>query len=361
MLLRLLSGCPARTVRRAPGICVDVLLVLLALGHTAPAAATPIESSLRYCDAPTDPGPAVADRLLQVAALAKAELEASGQRVAIVARSGQALGWLGHRYSHAGVSLKASPQGPWAVRQLYLACDEQRPRLFDQGMSGFAMGVHDAAEGHIALLLLPPAASTTLEQAALDDRLALQLLAGDYSANAFAFSLLYQNCNQWLAELLAAAWRNDPPQPALATAGPTPMAEGMASAMDTAVADGSPPPSGQHTRTQAQQWLRQQDYQPSVMDVKWYPLVWLARAGAVPWLHTDDHPPADLAAARLQVSMPASIEAFVRQQWPETRRVEICHTAQHAIIRRGWTPLPPGCQPEAGDEQVPLENPVAFQ
>ena len=134
------------------------------------------------------------------------------------------------------------------------------------------------------------------------------------------------------------------------------MAEGMASAMDTAVANGSSPPSGQHTRAQAQQWLSQQGYRPSVVDVKWYPLVWLARAGAVPWLHTDDHPPADLAAAQLQVSMPVSIEAFVRQQWPETRRVEICHTAQHAVIRRGWTPLPPGCQPEAGDEQVPLTS-----
>lgn len=314
MPLRLKAWWSTRTWQLLPHGAAAALLLLLVLGHTAPAAA----SSLRYCDAPTDPGPAVAVRLLQVAALAKAELEASGQRVAIVARSGQALGWLGHRYSHAGVSLKASPQGPWAVRQLYLACDEQRPRLFDQGMSGFVMGVHDAAEGHIALLLLPPAASTGLEQAALDDRLALQLLAGTYSANAFAYSLLYQNCNQWLAELLAAAW------------GET------------------------DSRAQAQQWLRQQGYRPSVMDVTWYPLVWLARAGAVPWLHTDDHPPADLAAARLQVSMPASIEAFVRQQWPETRRVEICHTAQHAVIRRGWTPLAPGCQPEAGDEQVAL-------
>lgn len=318
MPLRLKAWWSPRTWQLLAHGAAAALLLLLAMGHTATAAATPIESSLRYCDAPTDPGPAVADRLLQVAALAKAELEASGQRVAIVARSGQALGWLGHRYSHAGVSLKDSPQGPWAVRQLYLACDEQRPRLFDQGMSGFVMGVHDAAEGHIALLLLPPAASTGLAQAALDDRLALQLLADTYSANAFAFSLLYQNCNQWLAELLAAAW------------GET------------------------DSRAQAQQWLRQQGYRPSVMDVTWYPLVWLARAGAVPWLHTDDHPPADLAAARLQVSMPASIEAFVRQQWPETRRVEICHTAQHAVIRRGWTPLAPGCQPEAGDEQVAL-------
>lgn len=328
MPLRLKAWWSPRTWQLLAHGAAAALLLLLVLGHTAPAAA----SSLRYCDAPTDPGPAVADRLLQVAALAKAELEASGQRVAIVARSGQALGWLGHRYSHAGVSLKASPQGQWAVRQLYLACDEQRPRLFDQGMSGFVMGVHDAAEGHIALLLLPPAASTALTQAALDDRLALQLLAGTYSANAFAFSLRYQNCNQWLAELLAAAWGAD--------TAPT--------------LDSSPPPFGQYTRAQAQQWLRQQGYRPSVMDVTWYPLVWLARAGAVPWLHTDDHPPADLAATRLQVSMPASIEAFVRQQWPETRRVEICHTAQHAVIRRGWTPLPPGCQPEAGDEQVAL-------
>jgi hypothetical protein len=45
-----------------------------------------------------------------------------------------------------------------------------------------------------------------LQAAALDTPLALQLLGGSYSANAHAFSTRYQNCNQWVAELLAEAW-----------------------------------------------------------------------------------------------------------------------------------------------------------
>ena len=36
---------------------------------------------------------------------------------------------------------------------------------------------------------------------------ALALLGREYSANAYPFSPRYQNCNQWVAELLATAWR----------------------------------------------------------------------------------------------------------------------------------------------------------
>jgi hypothetical protein len=45
-----------------------------------------------------------------------------------------------------------------------------------------------------------------LERAAEDKHLALALLAGQYSANAYAFGTRYQNCNQWVAEMLASAW-----------------------------------------------------------------------------------------------------------------------------------------------------------
>ena len=51
-------------------------------------------------------------------------------------------------------------------------------------------------------------------------------------------------------------------------------------------------------------------YVPTVLEVGGQPLVWLA--GQIRWLHTDDHPADDLAAARFRVSMPASIEGFVR-------------------------------------------------
>ena len=41
---------------------------------------------------------------------------------------------------------------------------------------------------------------------------ALALLAGEYSANAYAYSTRYQNCNQWLVELMASAWGADAPR-----------------------------------------------------------------------------------------------------------------------------------------------------
>ena len=291
-----------------------------------------------FCTDTTEPGAAVQDRLIQVAAVVKAELAASGHRAAIVARSGLALKRLGQRYSHAGVSLQASPNAPWSVRQLYFACDEQRPRIFDQGLPGFVLGVHDAEVGFVSALLLPPEPEAALTQAALDDALALQLLGSTYSANAHAFALTFQNCNQWLAELLATAW------------GGQQMAAPDGRRADTP--DGSP--DTLRARAQAQTWLRQQGYQATVLDISWGPLLWLANLS--PWLHTRDHPAADLAAARLRVSMPEGLERFVRQQHPTTQRLEVCYTSKHAVVRRGWTPLPDDCQPAEGDHVVPLNG-----
>ena len=271
--------------------------------------------SINYCQGQTEPSPAEYDRLLQVSAVVKGELERSGQRMAIVARSGLSLQRWGHRYSHAGISLMASPNVPWSVRQLYYACDQKRPRIFDQGMTGFVMGAADAAQGYLSLLLLPAQAAQQLEEAALDDGRVLQLLGGTYSANAYAFGQRYQNCNQWLAELTAHAW-------------------GVLGEHETA-------------RGQAQTWLRDQHYQPSSFDVVWEPLAWLA--GLLPWLHTDDHPTQNLVAAQFQVSMPASIEAFIAQRLPQTSRIEVCYTARHIVVRHGWDPIETGCHPGAAD------------
>ena len=64
--------------------------------------------SLSYCDGTAEPGAQTQDRLIRVASLVKAELERSGQTVALVARSGLSLQRLNQRYSHAGVSMRAS-------------------------------------------------------------------------------------------------------------------------------------------------------------------------------------------------------------------------------------------------------------
>ncbi|TQK07389.1 DUF2145 domain-containing protein [Herbaspirillum sp. SJZ107] len=272
-----------------------------------------------FCDRSNNINAEDQDRVLQFAAVAKQELERSGARVALISRAGLDLSRFNLLYSHAGIALKEST-GPWAVRQLYYACDESRPRLFDQGMAGFALGADAPQRGHISLLFLPDEDSTLLEQAARDKRLALALLAGQYSANAYAFSTRYQNCNQWVAELLASAWGG---------------LQGE---------DG--------TRAHAQAWLRDQGYRAGPIKV---PSHWMMFAGQfVPLVHVGDHPLDDLHALSLQVSVPASIEDFVHSRAPRTQRVELCHDRSRIVVHRGWEQLGADCTPMAGDEVIEL-------
>lgn len=284
--------------------------------------ATAQASSTRYCD---DPVPLTAeqkDKLFRLGAVIKNELEASGSSLAFIARSGLDLGRFGVRYSHAGLSLKAGLSTPWSVRQLYYACDEKRPRVFDQGISGFLLGLNDPSIGYVSIVFVPPAQAEALERKVLDKRQALQLLGTTYSANAYAFSLMYQNCNQWVAEMLAAAWGG----------------------LDDDVPE---------LRAQAQRWLKDQGYRPSVFDLGWRPLMWLA--SFIPWLHNDDHPAEDQGQALFRVSMPAAIEAFVQATVPGATRMEFCHLGPRVVVRRGWEPLAEGCEPGAQDTVITLD------
>lgn len=303
-----------------------VLAVLAGVCH-APAQAT----SLRACDPPDTLTAAQKDKVFSFGAVIKAELEKSGQRLALISRAGLDLGRFGVRYSHAGFSLKHSPDTPWAVRQLYYACDEKQPHIFDQGMLGFLLGMNEPGLGYISVVLLPEADAAALERAALDKQQALQLLGATYSANAYPFSLQYQNCNQWVVEVLAAARGR--------------LLEGRPNGGEAA-------PGAAPLRARAQSWLKDQGYIPSVMDVGWRPLMWAT--AFVPWLHNDDHPAADQALAIYRVSMPAAIENFVRTQVPGAQRLEFCHTERHVVVRRGWAPIAEGCIPAADDTVIAL-------
>lgn len=299
----------------------------LALIRTALAALALLVASLsaqagllRYCDHQSRLSAAEQDLLLRFAAIVKAELEAGSHVAALVSRSGLDLARFGQRYSHAGVSLKAGRDSPWGIRQLYFACDEGRPRLFDQGLSAFVMGGDDPKLSYVSLLLLPEAPAAALARTALDNASALALLGGNYSANAYAWADVYQNCNQWLAELLAAAWGEvDADQP----------------------------------RASAQSWLKRQGYVPTVFELD--SRVLMFAAAFVPWLHTDDHPEDELAKMLFHVSMPVSIEAFVRLHVPGVRRVEICHAGARVVVHRGWSPVGEGCVAGAGDQVFELD------
>jgi len=269
-----------------------------------------------FCERPRAITAAEQDRVLRFAGAVKEELERSGQGVALIARAGVDLERFGLLYSHAGVALRDNPGSRWGVRQLYYACEESRPRLFDQGISGFALGAEAPSHGHVSLLFLPDEQGAQLEKAALDRSLALALLAGQYSANAYAFGTRYQNCNGWVAELLAGAW------------------------------------GGAGSRTEAQAWLRAQDYAAGPVRIPSHMLMFAGQF--VPLVHLDDHPIEDIHALALQVSVPDAIERFVRRQLPQARHVELCHDTQQIVVRRDGPPLGAACRPEPGDEVLAL-------
>lgn len=273
--------------------------------------------SLRMCDRPAAASAQQQDRLLRFAALVKAELERGGGDAAIVARSGLALERFGVRYSHAGVALRESDT-PWAVRQLYYACDERRPRLYDQGIAGFVMGTSDPAAGRISIVVLPRDAGAALARAAADTPRMLGLLGVRYSANAYAFGETFQNCNQWVAEALALAWG---------------------------------PPDGAGTRASAQRWLHGAGYRPHAFTLS--PL-WMWAGLVVPWVHHADHPPQDVAGGVYRVSMPDAIEAFVHERVPGAQRIELCHDDGRVVVRRGWAPIGTDCLPTGDDRVVAL-------
>ena len=120
--------------RRSTAVSL-VLAAALVAGTPGAAAGLP-----RTCEEPDPPDAARVALALRVAAAVQRELARLQAPVAIVARAGLDLSLLGQRYSHAGVSLRDHPQGAWTVRQLYFACEEGRPRIFDQGLAAFVLG-----------------------------------------------------------------------------------------------------------------------------------------------------------------------------------------------------------------------------
>lgn len=276
-------------------------------------------SSSTFCDRTQAHSAAQQDALLRFAGVVREELNLADGETALVSRSGLDLSRFQIRYSHAALAWRDSA-GIWTTRQLYYACDERRPRIFDQGIAGFAMDIDNPSLGYVSIVVLPPVQASTLRLALLDKPRALRLLAAQYSANAYPFSLSYQNCNQWVMELLATAWGD--------------------------LADGA------DLRARAQVWLRDAQYAPEPVAI---PSRWLILAAAfTPFLHLDDHPAADRSALSLQVSLPASVESFVRQHAAGSRRVELCYNARQVVVHHGWTPIAAGCKPAQGDRVVAL-------
>lgn len=295
--------------------------VLAALLAAASAAAHAI--SFEVCDRPKEPSADQRDVMLRFTAIVRNELVASDQQVALIARSGLDLHSLHTRYSHEGVALRDNDGKPWSVRELYYSCEDHKARIYDEGFAGFVMGTDDPDSSYVSLVFLPPERAGPLRATAVDKHHALGVLGASYSANAYPFSTRHQNCNQWVAELLADAW----------------------GANDSG--------SDADARTRAQAWMRAQGYLPTVFTVSAHPMTWLPEV--VPWLSNDDHPSEEVAHDRYNVSMPASIETFVQATVPQATRIEICHAGRRVVLHRGWDDIADGCVAGSGDQTFELQ------
>lgn len=261
------------------------------------------------------------DRVLQFASLVQQELaRAPDNEVALIGRSGLDLERFELRYSHGGILLKSGTDVPWSVRQLYYDCDQGKPRLFDQGLAGYLLSAEAPERAFVSVVFLPAEAGQSLRDTALDKDLVLQLLAGEYSANAYPWSTRYQNCNQWTVEVLASAWGDLQ--------------------------------NGPDLRAHAQDWLRAQEYAPQKIHVGSYFVKWVA--SMTPLIHLDDRPPELRQGLEFPVSLPEGIEDFARAQVPQARRIEFCHDQGKMVIRYGWQPLGATCEAGPQDRVLSL-------
>ena len=222
---------------------------------------------------------------LELAQLSMQALDASGAQVAIIARAGQDLSQYGLRYSHAGLAWRDHPAGRWVVVHLLNDCGTAHSALYNDGLGNFFLtGLYR----HQAQLMLPsPEVQQGLARL-LASRLPLRLHEPRYSMLAYAWATRYQNSNQWVLEMLAAA---------------------------------SAPPGRVTSRSAAQQWLNEAGYRPAAVQVGV-----AARLGARLFranVAFDDHPTMLRLQGNFATVTVDGIEQFVRGHDAGVRVIEL--------------------------------------
>jgi len=227
----------------------------------------------RSCEdvaAPADQAAVAFDTALNLAKT----LDASGQKVAIIARRGQHLEKYGLTFSHAGFVVKTGDG--WVVYHDLNICGSATAKLFSQGLAEF---FGDSLVSQEAAVVVP--------EPWLQDRLA-QLLASKeetfrmhhaaYSAVAYPFATKYQNSNGWLLETYARA------------------------ASDQLLP----------TRDEAQAWLKVAGYKPSIVTID--PLTRLGGRMFKANVFFDDHPPELRWSDKITVNTGDAVMRFVAKR-----------------------------------------------
>ena len=194
------------------------------------------------------------ERGLALAEKTLASLNASGEKVVLLARAGQDLRKYGLRYSHMGLAYQVSDgQGgqTWYVLHKLNTCGTDESAIYRQGLGEFFLD--DPWRFEAAWLAPTPPVQGQLLQLLQDSGRATRLHHKPYSIVSYVWGRKYQQSNQWVIETLAAA-----------------VEEGVTS------------------REKAQAWLQFKSYQPTTL--KLGPLTRLGGRVTAANVAFDDHP-----------------------------------------------------------------------
>lgn len=210
-------------------------------------------------------------------------------RVVLLARAGQDLRRFNLRYSHMAFAVRDGEDASWRSIHLLNRCASDRSELYREGLVNF---VGESALRDGILLAVPKQELHQRLYPLLTHKteLAHALHEPRYSAVAYPFADEFQNSNQWILELIAAA------QIGLQ-------------------ADSKQSP----LRPLLQSWLKAQDYQPSRLHIKLHERIG-ARVG-IPNVAVVDHPAGERLSGNYSVVTVESVIHFLQsRQWLESQR-----------------------------------------
>ena len=269
----------------------------------------------------TAPDAAKTQKAIQFAKQVRDTLEVSGANVAAIGRIGSDQSKRGVRYTHVGYLLRDHPAGAWTVVHELNACGSGNSDLYDDGLANFYMD--DLFEFETRIVIPSPSMQDRLGKA-LTGPSKRALHEPTYSSIANPWSLLYQNSNGWIIEILASA-----------VAGTDEV----------------------RNREQAQRWLREHLYRPGKIHIGGG-----ERAGArlfTPNVRFGDHPDTAWQEQLYEVNTGDAALDFLRRIDPESREIvqRLDGKAVVSTTPRNDTPLVTAKPPAQAPSQ-PIAPPV---
>lgn len=252
-----------------------VRTLAIVLPALAMALAVPAVHAGRHCEA-KPPTVAGVRQAMALAERTAAALDASGARVAVLARVGQDLGAWGLDYSHLGFAYRepgvAGGRPAWRVVHKLNECGTAHAAVWRQGLGDFFLD--NPFEYRSGIVVPAPQVQERLLAVLRSNALATRLDTPAYSMLAYPWALAYQQSNQWALETLAMAQ-----EPAAVT------------------------------RERAQAWLKLRGYEPTVLHIPAH-----RRLGArvlAANIAFDDHPNEKRFSGRIETVTVDSVFAWL--------------------------------------------------